>query len=144
MTDETLLILSEIGLPLYSARGLTESLAPIGVAADLVRLSNGDLDDWSYEGFNDKLSLRISCTDQRSPALLGVPPGLPIQVVPVTELCYLQSGGTAQKQILSGSERVENGFVFYRPVLQMRLRSVTASTNEWGATVGWDAELEEI
>lgn len=141
MTD-TLMVLSPMGLPLYSARGLTETLEPIQEAADLVRLANGDLDDWSFPAFK-KFALTVACTDQRVPAIDGIWPGQSVTVQCVSELAY-PSGGSPERTPVTGSSRTENGYVFYRPVLSMRLMSLSVQTDEWGAAIGWSAKFEEV
>ena len=51
MAGESMLTLSGVGVPPYSARGLTQSLEPIDGAAQLRRTVNGALADLSYEPF---------------------------------------------------------------------------------------------
>lgn len=139
---ETLLILSGIGVPLYSARGLSQTLEPIGASANLRRTVNGNLRDLSFEPFR-KYTSKISCTDQRAPAIDGIFPGMAVEVHCVQELCYPLSG-SPQRSSVSGSERVEGDFVHYRPILSMLVISITAVTDEWNAEVGWELELEEV
>ena len=38
----------------------------------------------------------------------------------------------------------EEGFLSYRPLLQMCLFDFQLKTDEWGCTVGWKMELEEV
>ena len=66
----------------------------------------------------------------------GVAPVL-IEETEVTE-------GTLQRTPVPGSIRVEGNFVFYRPILIMRVRDFNLSTGEWSANVGWSMQLEEV
>jgi len=142
MSDETLLILSGMGIPLYSARGLTQTLEPIEASANLRRTINGNLRDLSFEQFR-KYKTKISCTDQRAPAIDGIFAGMEVEVHCVHELCYPLSG-SAQRTAVSGSERTEGDFVFYRPVLTMLITGVQSATDEYNADVQWELELEEV
>ncbi len=142
MMDETLLILSGIGIPLYSARGLQQTLDPIQAAGNLRRTVNGALRDLSFEPFQ-KYHSRITCTDQRAPAVDGIWPGMLVTVHCVHELSYPGSG-SPQRPVVSGSDRIEGDFVFYRPVLEMMVVSLTGMTDEYPADVQWTMELEEI
>jgi hypothetical protein len=73
MTDDTLLVLSGIGVPDYSARGLRHTLEPIEASASLRRTVNGALVDLSFAQFR-KYKSTISCQDQEPPAVDGVWP----------------------------------------------------------------------
>lgn len=140
--DDTLLVLTELGIPLYAARGLTQTLEPIQAAANLRRTVNGSLIDLSYSQFR-KYASTISCTDQRVPALDGVWPGQELTVSCVAELAYAD-GASPQRESVSGSERQEDGFTFYRPILTMLVTRFHQQIDEWGAAVGWELDLEEI
>jgi hypothetical protein len=140
--DDTLLILDGIGVPLYSARGLQQTLAPIAAAANLRRTVNGSLRDVSFEPFR-RYGSRISCTDQRAPAVDGIWPGMAVIVHCVEELCY-PVGGMPQRSEVSGSSRTEDGFVFYRPVLNMLVTTLTMQIDEYSADVQWSMDLEEV
>lgn len=140
--DDTILVLSGIGVPDYSARGLTQTLNPIDGAAQARRTINGELVDFSFDQFR-KFTSTISCTDQQPPATDGVWPGQMVTVECVQELCY-PDGGTPSRTPVSGSERTVNGFTFYRPILFMMVMAFNQSTVEFGADVSWSMELEEI
>jgi hypothetical protein len=142
MADETVLTLSGIGVPPYSARGLTQSLEPIDGAAQLRRTVNGALADLSYEPFR-KYKSTISGQDQEPPAIDGVWPGQSVEVGCIAELCFLNSGGGAVRTAVAGSARVEGDFSFYRPVLTMRVVGFSVSRDEYGAVVSWQMQLEE-
>ncbi len=140
---DTLLVLTGVGVPSYSARGLTQTLEPIEAAAQLRRSINGDLLDLSYGPFR-KYKSTISCQDFEPPSVDGVWPGHVVQVECVAELSYLASGGTPTRTAVDGSEREVDGYVFYRPILDMRVTGFSLQRDEYGATVGWQMQLEEI
>ena len=138
---QTLLILDDIGAPLYSARGLTQTLAPIAAAVSQRRTINGVLHDVSYDQFR-KYATKISCVDQRPPSN-SVWPGRVVTVHCAVSLAY-PVGGTPERTPVSGSEIIEGDFVFYRPVLTMQVTSITENFDEWAANVQWELDLEEV
>lgn len=142
MVDTTLLVLEGMGVPLYSARGIVQSLEPIEAASDLKRTINGALKDLSIGQFQ-KYRSSINCNDQQSPALDGIWPGAQITVHCISELSY-EFGGSPQRTEISGSSRQEGDFVFYRPILVMRVTSFNQRTDEYGAQTSWSMTLEEI
>ncbi len=141
---QTKLVIENMGVPLYSARGVSQTLAPIQAAAYLRRTINGDLVNLGRTQFQ-KYASRISCTDQRPPSSDGIWPGMLVTVYCVAELCYPVST-MPQRTAVSGSERTEGDFVFYRPVLEMYVIGQTPSTqfSEWTADVQWSLDLEEV
>lgn len=142
MPDETVLTLGGIGVPPYSARGLTQSLEPIDSAAQLRRTVNGALADLSYEPFR-KYKSTISGQDQEPPAVDGIWPGLLVDVGCVAELSYPTANGGPARTAVADSERVEGAFTFYRPVLSVRIVGFSVSRDEYGAAVSWQLQLEE-
>ena len=140
-SESTLLELAGIGVPPYSARGLTQTLDPIDAAGNIVRAIDGSLLDLSYPPFQ-KYKSNISCEDQTPPAVDGVWPGKVVTVNCAAELCYAE-GGAPARPVVPGSERTEAGFTFYRPVLTMRVMSFQVSTPEWAAAPSWSMDLEE-
>jgi hypothetical protein len=142
MSDDTLLVLSGIGIPDYSARGLTQTLEPIEASASLRRTVNGALVDLSFAQFR-KYKSSISCPDQQPPAVDGVWPGHVVTVDCVAELSY-PSGGSPARPVVSGSTRTQGAFVFYRPQLQMRVTGFSVNRDEYGDAVQWQMDLEEL
>src|SRR3954451_87433 len=113
--SETLLVLSGIGVPDYSARGLTQTLEPIEASASLRRTINGALKDLSYAQFR-KYKSTISCQDQESPAVDGIWPGLIATVDCVPELSH-PAAASPSRPVVAGSARTAGTFVFFRPQL---------------------------
>jgi hypothetical protein len=130
-----------MGVPLYSARGLSQTLVPIDASANMRRSINGVLTDVAHSQFRKYKSV-ITCTDMRVPAADGIWPGMTLVVDCVSFLSY-PVGGTAQRTVVSGSSFTESGFVFYRPRLTMLVTHSTVQTDEWAATVPWELDLEE-
>lgn len=139
--DDTVLVLSGVGIPDFSARGVTQTLTSIEAAGSLRRTINGALVDLSFDQFH-KFKSTISCADHQPPAIDGVWPGRTVTVGCISELCY-PAGGTPSRPAVFGTVRVAGGFSFYRPQLDMMVVSFTAQTDEWGAVVQWQMDLEE-
>lgn len=138
----TLLVLST-GVTSYSARGLTQTLVPIRQSQYLERTINGQLDDLSLTQFQ-KYSSEITCKDQQAPALDGIWPGRIVTVSCVTPLSYTTVGGTPARPIVTGSSYVVGNFTFYRPILVMRIVSISLGLEEYQADYVWKLGLEEM
>ena len=138
-----MLTLSGIGVPPYSARGLTQTLEPIDASSQLRRTVNGALVDLSYEPFR-KYKSTISCQDQAPPAIDGVWPGQIVTVECVAELCFVTAGGSPARLMVEESERTEGAFTFYRPILTMRVTGFSVSRDEYGSSVNWHMQMEEV
>jgi hypothetical protein len=142
MANETLLVISGNGVSPFSARGLSQTLEPIQGAGNLRRTLNGSLRDLSEPQFQ-KYHSTISCTDQNVPALDGVWPGEQLTIDCVAELSYKTVGGSPGRTVVPGSSRVEGAYTIYRPRLVVRVVNYNENQDEWGATVGWNLEVEE-
>lgn len=143
----TLLVIRGAGIPDYSARGLTQSWAPIDLATDLRRSVNAKLVNFGAPAFK-LLKTTVSCTDQRSPPMLW--PGDEVTLECAFYLSYATgaTGATASTTQLftaaTGSVFTEDGFVFYRPVLDcVFVGWGDNSTDEWGASVSWSMDFEQ-
>ncbi|MBB4520473.1 UNVERIFIED_ORG: hypothetical protein M2435_001253 [Rhizobium sophorae] len=143
MANETVLVLTGIGVAPYSARGLEQSLQPIDGAGQLRRTINGTLVDLSETQLR-KFTSTISGTDQLAPAVNGVWPGRTVTVDCIAELCYPTSGGAPDRSVVSGSSRVEGAMTYYRPQLMMMVTDWQIKRDEYGAQVSWTLELEEV
>lgn len=142
LNSETMLVLSVMGVPLYSARGLSQTLEPIDASKNMRRSINGVLTDIAHAQFR-KYKSKITCTDMRTPAVDGIWPGMTVVVDCVAYLSY-PSGGAPQRPPVSGSSYTEGSFVFYRPRLTMMMVSNSAQMDEWAGTVPWELDFEEI
>lgn len=140
--SQTALVLSVMGVPLYSARGLSQTLEPIDASKNMRRSINGILTDVAHAQFR-KYKSKITCTDMRAPAVDGIWPGMTIVVDCVAYLGY-PSGGSPHRTVIAGSSFTESGYTFYRPRLTMMIVTNTAQTDEWAATCPWELDLEEI
>lgn len=138
---DTVLVLEGMGIPSWSARGIQESFGLIDGASQLERSCNGNLIDFGAEQFR-KYTLQLSCSDQRAPRLNGMWPGTELTVTPVTEFIR-PTGDAAEREVLPGSERVEGDFTVYRVRLTMWVKDFTVQTDEYGAAVSWELNLEE-
>lgn len=144
MSDPTtLLVISAVGVPPYSARGLKQTWAPISQAVNLQRDVNGTLIDLSPAQMQ-KYSSKIDCTDQQAPALDGVFPGTQVTVDCTFEWSYLTAGGSPARPVVAGSSRVEGDFTFYRPQLTMKITAMDGNFDEYAADYGWSVTLEEV
>lgn len=141
---DTLLEIIGIGVPRYSARGLTQSLDPINASAQLRRTLNGVLHDYSDSNFQ-KYKSTITCSDQQPPAVDGIWPGKEVTVKCIAELCEATtSPDSLERTPVAGSVRYEEDFTFYRPQLTMKVVNFTTEKDEYGAIVSWAMELEEV
>jgi hypothetical protein len=139
----TLLTLAGVGVPPYSARGLTQTLEPIEASVQLRRTINGALADLSDASFR-KYKSTISCQDQEPPAVDGLWPGQIITVECVAELSFVTAGGSPARLAVADSERVAGDFTVYRPILTMRMTGLSVTRDEYGGAVSWQLQLEEV
>lgn len=154
--SDTLLKLIGMGIAPWSARGLTQTIEPIGSATQLRRTINGKLKDISDPMFR-KYQSTISATDLAPPALEGVMPGMQLVVHCVKEFVIqgtIGSGTTDDntteqetefsRPAVPGSIRHEEGFTYYRPILTMLVTGLSESQDEWAASLDWSINLEEV
>lgn len=141
--NPTELRLFGIGVPPYSARGLSQSFEPIDMAQQIARSINGRLMDLSYAPMR-KYKSTVSGSDQTPPACDGVWPGQLVEVDCIFELCHADGQPFGRAPVdYDEAIRVSAGFVFYRPHLEMMVIGFSIDTDEYGAQVGWKLELEE-
>jgi hypothetical protein len=140
---DTLLVLTGMGIPPYSARGLKQQLIPIAASANMRRTVNGALINLSPSQFQ-KFRTVITGNDQSPPANDGVWPGRLVTIDCIEELAYL-TGGTPERPVVDGSSRVVGPWTFYRPRLSMMMTTpLDATIAEWEAGVAWTMEFEEV
>jgi hypothetical protein len=140
--EGTLLILSGIGVPLFSWRGLTQTLTPIQAAVNLRRDINGTLFDLSRQQFQ-KYASKITVTDVNAPAFDGIWPGMQVTVHCVCELGY-PTGGVPGRPVVPGSDYVVGNFTYYRPILVMRVMNDPQQIAEWPGDYQTELDLEEV
>jgi hypothetical protein len=141
----TLLMIPEMGVPPYSARGITQSIEPIAASASLERTVNGRLVNLAPPQFQLYRS-KISCEDQDPPNSDGFWPGSVVTVYCVTELGVPPGGAAATRPMVPGSQRTDGqGNNFYRPILSMMItKPIQVEREEWAASARWQMELEEV
>jgi hypothetical protein len=139
----TLLEINGIDLPPYATRDITQTIEPIDQAKKTRRTVDGALRDISAVQFQ-KYKSSITCTDQQDPGLDGIWPGKSVVVDCAAELGYKTMGGTPQRSVVPDSSRTDGDWTFYRPRLTMRVVSFNQHSNEYGASVGWQLDLEEV
>lgn len=140
---DTVFALSTLGVPLYAARGLTQTLDPIEASKQYGRTIDGALVDLSVSQFR-KYRSTVTCSDQRPLALDGIFPGQVYTVDCVAELSYKTSGGSPARTPVAASSYTEGDYTFYRPQLSMMITSYSEQVDEYGAVVSWTLELEEV
>src|SRR5262249_9159131 len=141
--SQTMLVVSVMGVPLYSARGLKQTLEPIDGAKNMRRSINGILTDVAHDQFR-KYKSKITCSDMRVPAFDGIWPGMTVVVDCVAYLGYPSATGTPQRPVVTGSSFTEGSFTFYRPRLTMLVTANTSEMDEYAGAVPWELDLEEV
>lgn len=139
---ETLLTIQGVGIPSYSARGITQTLEPIDGSMVYRRTVNGELIDLSEQQFR-KYRSQIQCEDVNPPAIDGVWPGLQVIVECVAELSHPASGAPSRTPVQDSIRQVGD-YIFYRPVMTMRITAFNVERDEYGGTVKWSMALEEV
>jgi len=144
VVGETLLVISGDGVAPYSARGLTQTLEVVAEAAVVARSVNGALVNLSPPQFR-KFKSTISCTDVAAPALAALWPGVVVDVDCVSEITYLTASGSPVPDRTVVSSYTEGDYTRDRLRLTMMVVAPwTQSTDEYGASVGWQLELAEV
>jgi hypothetical protein len=138
----TVLRITGVGVPPYSARGLSQSIAPIDAATQLKRTVNGALTDISFSGFK-KYKTTISGSDQQPPNVDGIWPGLTVTVDCIAELSF-NEGGAPERPAVPGSIATEGAHSTYRPRLTCKIAAFSINHDEYGRQVDWSMDLEEI
>jgi hypothetical protein len=134
----------------YSARGLTQALEPItgtsfneNVMGSLIRETiNGETINL-IPSWMQKYQSTVTCTDQETPCMDNAWLGLIVQVDCAVELNYLTGSGGPYRPVVSGSEREEGHFTFYRPQLIMMITGIRNSFAEWEADYQWQLQMRE-
>jgi hypothetical protein len=136
--------MTPIGIPLYSARGLTQTLTPVAEAKPApLRTINGEA---RFLGGSQmrKYDSTISCTDQNAPPFSGLWPGDTVIVDCVYELSYMDvTGAGPERTMVEGSERTVGEFVLYRPRIEFIVVDFDQSFQEYSADYTWRLSLTE-
>lgn len=137
---QTLFRMSGPGLPLYSARGLTQATQMIGQAASMRRTVNGKLIDLSLPQFK-LFNIQVSGSDQRPP--FAYKPGTIVTIESAQVFGYKTVGGTPERTLVVGSDFTEGAWTFYRPSLTCLVQAWSMNFVEWEAGQTWSMTLEE-
>ncbi|MBA3813253.1 MAG: hypothetical protein H0X26_01980 [Alphaproteobacteria bacterium] len=168
-TDLTLEIIGKgDSITPFSARECTQTLSPIPQGI-LRRTINGVLVCVAHKGHR-KFQSTLTCRDKAAPAFEGAWKGTLLkvgciqsitQIVPrstervqleregISIHLYESSGKTWPVQEVADCwvplpRDFPGGFLTYRPVLLMMVKEYSLETDEWGLSVGWKLELEEV
>jgi hypothetical protein len=150
ITTGTILTLSDADtagltlLPFYSARGLTQTMSPIGAAKVQRRTVNFELVNLALTRAQKYASV-ISANERRPPSRDDVWPGKIVVVGCAYLLSYPTIGGSPARDVVSGSQIDDgNGFTFYQPSITMMIGDMHGSFEEWEAGYSWSIGLEEV
>jgi len=139
----TLLVMSPLGIPLYSARQLTQTLTPIEAAKPMRRTINFEIRSLSLPG-SYKYDTTITATDIAPPAIDGWWPGMGCIISCVAELAY-PTGGTPQRTPVAGSQIDDgSGFTRYRPIISCLFVDFQIASEEWTAGIPWTLKFTEL
>ncbi len=147
-SNGTLLVLTplsgfaSIQLTPYAARGLTQTMEVIGQGEWLRRDVNGSLRNVADTRFR-KYKSTISCRDGETPCLDNAWIGETCLVSCAFEFSF-PTGGFPERTPVSGSERTQGSFTYYRPELTMLVVNIKNAFNEYSAINDWAIELEEV
>jgi hypothetical protein len=128
----------------YSSRNLTQTWNLIGGGEKtwVKRDVNAILRSVADTRFR-KYKSTVTCSDGQTPALDNAWIGVECEVACAFEFSY-PVGGFPNRPEVSGSQRIDSGFVFYRPLLLMMILDIKDGFKEWGALHDWQIDLEEI
>jgi hypothetical protein len=135
------LIISAFGKLYYQGRDLQQTYNIIDAATDQERDVNYQLVDCSNPAAR-QYATTISCTDRRPPPFDNIWPGMEVTVSCAAPFCVVE-GQQPGREYVCGSELLENGFMFYLPILYMMVRKISWNMREWRADTGWTFSLEE-
>lgn len=165
------LTLSVGGLPPLSARGCVQSLQPIP-QGEFVRTLNGDLIFVGQT--KHKYRSTVKCADENVLATGGLAVGTGVTVGCIQKLCQKVPANSSRETIslerppvpesvsvvddtkreftsfqvegqnVTFTPHEQDLFLFYAPLLHMRVLSFTLTTDEWKLKSTWSVDLEEI
>lgn len=140
---ETLLSIDGVTLPIASARGIRQTIAPL--AGNFRRTVNMELRNIAPAAGRSKFRTTISCDDINAPMWDGLYHGLVVGYIDCIEELYFQTiGGVPLKTVVSGSLRVVGSITFYRPrLLNCMITDINVDGEEYAASRGWSITAEE-
>lgn len=139
--EMTLLVMTPVGVPLYTARGLTQTLTPVQEAKPTPkRTINGEA---RFVGGSQmrKYDSVITCTDVDAPPFGSLWPGEEIVVDCACELAYKTAGGSAERTVVSS--RTIGNFTYYRPRMTFVVVDLEQDFEEYGCHYQWRLTLTE-
>lgn len=140
--DETLLVISIIGFPPGSARGVKQTFKPIAEAAAFRRTVNYGLKN-TAPALAQKYATELTCDDLNVPCLNGITIGTEIVMDCVGELSYVTATGTPDRPVVDGSSYTMGDMTIFRPRLAITVTDFQWDTDEAEATVSWRLTGEE-
>lgn len=146
-TTGTILTMSIVSggdiLPFYSARGIIQTMKPIGASNSQRETVNFERVDLSLSK-SRKYASRVSARTIRPPAIDNVFPGTKLLVGCAYLLSYATVGGTPSRTAVSGSTFTENGWTFYRPQITFMVTDLSEGFAEWEADNDWFIDMTEV
>jgi hypothetical protein len=140
--EGTLLVLTNIGIPLFSTRNAKQTLTPVAAAAVIRRTINMEAVNLSLPTAT-KYDTSITAHDVAPPAFDAVWPGLQVVIDCIAELQY-PVGGTPSRTVVTGSEVTLGSFVRFRPQLTMIVTGLSVAADEWAAGQEWTLTATEV
>jgi len=143
MSDDTLLRLTGLGIPPYSARGIVETLTPIDQQGFFARsITSGTLLNLGLSDLQ-KYRIRLEAEDIRPPAFEAMWRGTELEVE-LTTVLAVEGSAAPSKPYVEGSVEEADGFTRYRPKLDVMVVDFSLQNDEWEALRRWSLTLEEI
>lgn len=140
---ETLLAINGLPLPIASSRGIRQTLEPIQQASAFRRTVNMKLRNTAPPAAQGLFKIVITCDDINAPMWDGLFLGQTVVVSCVSELFFITSGGSPEKTVVTGSQRVVGALTFYRPEITGKITSFGDNMEEYEAARAWMIEIEE-
>jgi len=168
MSNETILVLGDLVIPIGAGRGISQTLQPID-NGDLRRTVNGELIDLTRVE-NRKFESQVSTIDQASPTLAGIWKGSQLivefienlrqsELVPTTSFTLIRDpvvssivGRDVNGDKVAVNTVVDRDITFvsavkyveFRPILTMLVVAMSFNIDEYAAEEGWTIDLEEV
>src|SRR5262245_50653678 len=140
--EGTLLVLTNIGIPLFSTRNAKQTLTPVQAATVIRRTINMEAVNLSLP-VALKYDMTITASDVAPPAFDNIWPGLQVVISCIAELQY-PLAGSPSRTVVSGSQHTLGNFIRYRPQLTMIVTGLSVSADEWAAGQEWTLTATEV